>query len=91
MQLVGKSLHYSKSGILVAKRELSLTLKEASRLVGKNVFTEKKGKIGVISDIFGPVLSPYISVKLMKSSKTATPEKFVEKALYIGDKNASEA
>jgi rRNA processing protein Gar1 len=78
MQLFGKALHISKSGNLVVKG----TLAPQS---GTKVFTEDKKAIGKTQEVFGPVRSPYISIRLNKS---VDHEKLPGKQLYIwGGKN----
>ncbi len=47
--------------------------------IGDRVFDEALKPVGTISDIFGPVSSPYISVK----SGVMEPQKLVKHALYI--------
>ena len=46
--------------------------------IGEAVFTVEKKRVGVISDIFGPVAKPFISVRLMKSH-SLTLESFKDK------------
>jgi len=47
--------------------------------IGEKVVDEKLRTVGTVFDVFGPVSSPYISVKpLLK-----TPETLVNKPLYV--------
>ena len=48
---------------------------------GSPIFTKSGEKIGRISEIFGPVSKPYISVKSQKTLEEG-------EEVYIGEKNA---
>jgi len=56
--------------ILRAEREVK---------IGETVLDGKKKKMGVVFDFFGPVSSPFISVR----PTVENPEKYVGKPLYI--------
>jgi len=43
------------------------------------VFTEDEKKIGIISDVFGPIKKPYATIK---HSKSVDVEKMIGKVLY---------
>ncbi len=47
--------------------------------IGDQVFNETLKPIGIISDIFGPISSPYVSVK----TSIKDPQKLVKQALYV--------
>jgi len=47
--------------------------------IGETVVDEKLKPIGKISDVFGPVSSPYASVK----TRLREPEKLTNKMLYV--------
>jgi len=74
MQLFGKALHISKTGNLVVRGTL------APRR-GTQVFADKK-PIGTVQEVFGPIRSPYVSVKLRRGVKE---ESLPGKQLYIGE------
>lgn len=63
MQLLGNVKHVSKENLLIARCNSVLSLNLAVRMLKKPVFSERERKIGEISEIFGPVSSPYISIK----------------------------
>ena len=75
MLQLGKVLHLSKNRMLVLRCESGKPQKEKA-----SVFNEGNLKIGVISEIFGPVKKPYVTVKPQKSIDTA---KQVGETLYI--------
>lgn len=58
MEVLGEVLHFSKSGRIIAKIE-NYNLKIRSGLI---VIDEKNKKIGKISELIGPVISPYASI-----------------------------
>jgi RNA-binding protein len=60
----------SRNLILRAEREVK---------IGETVLDEKKKEMGVVFDFFGPVSSPFISVR----PTVDNPEKYVGKPLYI--------
>jgi len=60
----------SRNLILRAEREAK---------IGEPVHDRKKRKIGTVFDFFGPVSSPFISVRPVVEN----PEEFVGKPLYI--------
>ena len=56
--LIGNIKHQSKGN-----KNLIITLQADAR-IGQNVFDKNGKQIGKIFDIFGPVISPYASIKL---------------------------
>jgi rRNA processing protein Gar1 len=56
---LGLTLHISKSGLLTVKA------KNPPR-IGSTAFLRGIGPIGTVIDVFGPVASPYVSVKLRR-------------------------
>ena len=60
---LGKYLHISDLGNLIIKSPDKLPK------IGSAVVTEKMVHIGVVNDIFGPVRSPYVSVKLKEGAQ----------------------
>ena len=73
MVRLGRILHLSKSRSLIAKLESP----EPPKLNSK-VFDSKLRSIGVVQDVFGPVSSPYVSVK----PSIPEPRKYVGKVIY---------
>jgi|ETN01SMinimDraft_4_1059930.scaffolds.fasta_scaffold46318_2 rRNA processing protein Gar1 len=74
MQAIGTVLHDSKNHMLVLRCENSIPKKE-----NMLVFTEDEKKIGIISDVFGPIKKPYATIK---HSKSVDVEKMIGKVLY---------
>jgi rRNA processing protein Gar1 len=58
MELLGEVLHFSKSGRLIVK----LNKHNTSIRPGVNVSDNQEKKIGKISEIIGPIKSPYASI-----------------------------
>jgi rRNA processing protein Gar1 len=54
---LGFTLHISKSGLLTVKAT-------NTPRIGSTAFLRGTGPIGTVIDVFGPVASPYVSVKL---------------------------
>ena len=74
--LLGTAVHQSRGS-----NNLIIKLKTETRL-GQIVLDKSGKKIGAIFDIFGPVESPFASVKLENNVKF---EKIGGKALYLGN------
>lgn len=72
MHPIGQVLHISKDHMLVLVCEDGIPQKEHMA-----VFTEQEKRIGVVSDIFGPVKKPYATVR---------PEKGVNLKELVGKK-----
>ncbi len=60
MKRLGTVLHVSSHGYVVVKAELFPA-------TNSTVITKRMKKIGTVYDVFGPVKSPYVSVKPFKS------------------------
>ncbi|MEM3737368.1 MAG: Gar1/Naf1 family protein [Candidatus Bathyarchaeia archaeon] len=76
MERLGKVLHISPTtGNLIVKAKTVFQ-------VGVKVFDNKLREVGVIFDVLGPVVSPYVAIKPSHSS----PEKFVNQVLYLLEK-----
>ncbi|MGN6348955.1 MAG: H/ACA ribonucleoprotein complex subunit GAR1 [Candidatus Nitrosocosmicus sp.] len=58
MELLGKILHFSKSGRLIVK----IDRYNSSMKIGKNVTDEEGKRLGKITELLGPVISPYASI-----------------------------
>jgi RNA-binding protein len=72
LERLGKVLHITSSKSIIIKAE-----KHAR--IGDKVVDENLRRVGKIFDLFGPVSSPYISVK----AETDDPLCFVDKILYV--------
>ncbi|MGC9346316.1 MAG: H/ACA ribonucleoprotein complex subunit GAR1 [Candidatus Bathyarchaeales archaeon] len=72
MQRLGRVLHVSPSRNVIVKIE-------NIPKIGETVVDENLRPVGKISDIFGPVSSPYASVK----PTLREPEKLTNKMLYV--------
>lgn len=74
MKKIGEVFHVSpgSENRIIAKVDVLPKL-------GATVFDAKKKSIGVVLDIFGPVKSPYIEVKVEEGD----PQKIVNSPLYI--------
>jgi RNA-binding protein len=71
---VGTALHISRSsGNLIFKAENNAK-------IGDPVFNSGGKKVGLIFDIFGPVKTPFISVR----PRIKDPEKLVGEPLFLG-------
>lgn len=75
MRRLGKVLHVSSS------RSLILKTKDGEVIVGSKVLDAKLREVGRVYDMFGPVDSPYVSVKPTVSD----PSSLVGKVLYTAD------
>jgi len=73
LRRLGKILHASKSRSLIVKLE-----KPNPPKLGSKVFDEKLKEIGVVTDVFGPSASPYISIKPL----TGKIENYIGKVVY---------
>jgi rRNA processing protein Gar1 len=72
LRRLGKVLHLSPSGNAIVKVE-------NVPKIGENVVDEKIKHIGDVGDVFGPVSSPYVSVKI----RPYAPRKLKGKIVYI--------
>ena len=72
MQRVGYVLHMSSNKNIILKANMMPR-------IGDKVFNETLKPVGTISDIFGPVSSPYVSVK----TSVMEPQKLVKHVLYV--------
>lgn len=72
MQRVGYVLHISSNKSIILKAE------NIPR-IGDEVFNETLKPVGIISDLFGPVSSPYVSVK----TNITDPQRLVKHVLYV--------
>lgn len=81
MRKLGVVLHVSTRGDLILKRDRS---NSSLPRIDSIVVDKKLNKIGMIKDIFGPVDSPYISVKPYKKAINELRALVGEK-LYVKD------
>jgi rRNA processing protein Gar1 len=72
LQRVGYVLHMSSSKNLILRADIMPR-------IGDKVFNETLKPIGTISDIFGSVSSPFVSVK----PSVMEPQKLIKRALYV--------
>lgn len=76
MKTLGNSSHITNSGKLIVKSDKTPSL-------GAFVCTTNKTKIGRVSDIFGPVKTPYVSIKLFQSVNIKNLENILGEKVYI--------
>lgn len=67
MKFLGKTQHVSKSGLLTVKIE------NLPR-IGSQAFLRGRTNLGTVIDVFGPVSSPYASVKLRRGISENLPQ-----------------
>jgi len=72
LRRLGQVLHISSDGNLILRAE------EPSK-IGAKVIDGHKRRVGVVLDVFGPIDSPYISVK----PESADAEGLVGRSLFI--------
>lgn len=75
MRRLGKVLHVSGRGSIILRTEKTPPMGKDSRVLDK-----KAQDIGFISDVFGPVKTPYVSIK---PKKGVDPAKLVGQMLYL--------
>lgn len=71
MQRIGRALHISSNKNIILKAETPPKL-------GDKVIEENLKSVGTVFDIFGPVSSPYVSVK----TAVEEPHRFIGHILY---------
>ena len=74
LKRLGKILHLSKSRSLIVKLS-----SEPSAEVGSKVLNSRLRDVGIIQDIFGPVNSPYVSIR----PTVPDPSSLVGKIVYV--------
>lgn len=75
MRRLGKVLHVSSRGSIVLRTDKTPPIGKEAR-----VFDKKAQEVGFVIDVFGPVKSPYVSIRPKKS---LDPKKFVGQMLYL--------
>jgi len=79
LRRLGKILHLSRSRSLILKLEAGSLPRLRTR-----VFDSKLKQVGYVFDVFGPVSTPYVSVKPTVSD----PSAFVGRIIYASDEKA---
>lgn len=74
LKRLGKISHLSKSRSLVVK-----LASEPSIGVGSKVLDSKLREVGIVQDIFGPVTSPYVTIRPV----IPDPDHLVGKVVYV--------
>jgi len=79
MELVGEILHFSKSGRLIIRIDKYKTFIKP----GLNVCDDNEKKIGKISELIGPIHSPYASIIpfIQKRNKLTGTKVYIDKNL----------
>ena len=72
MQRIGPVLHISPSRNIVIKTE-------KTPKIGETVVDDNLKPVGKVVDVFGPVVSPYASIK----PSVRDPEKLMNRTLYM--------
>lgn len=80
MKVLGKTSHIANSGKLIV-------ITDKTPPAGAIVFDKNKTKIGKINDIFGPVKTPYVSIRLFKSTNIENLKNNFGEELYISPSN----
>ena len=80
MKNLGKYLHTTPQGLAIIKLENIAS-------IGTAVVDEKGRQIGQVADVFGPITSPYGSVKLLAGA--ASQLETAGSKLYIGESKRS--
>ena len=82
MQEAGKIINFSKNKTFIVKSASALDLRGAVKLLGKTLVTRNSKKVGRVNDIFGPLKSPYFSLKPFQNNS----KDLIGQHLYIGGK-----
>jgi RNA-binding protein len=76
LRKLGVILHISSHGYIILRAALFPK-------INSSVLTKRMKKIGKVHDVFGPVLSPYISVKPSKKMAPADLKELVGETVYV--------
>ena len=76
MRRLGKILHFSKSRSLIVKCDQAGFVK-----IGTKACDSKLKEIGKVQDLFGPIATPYVSIR----PTNPAPTKFVGRIAYALD------
>jgi len=74
LRRIGKVLHITKAGDIVVRSDSDFAPRIGDRVYGPDLL-----QVGVVSDVFGPVSSPYVAVRPLVDD----PENLVGKILYV--------
>lgn len=72
MQKIGRVIHVSRGKNVIIKAE-------KPPKIGAEVVDERLKPVGTVFDVFGPVASPYVSVK----PRVRSPRRLVHHVLYV--------
>ena len=78
MRRLGKVLHISKRGSIIIQTDKTPPVGRRSVVLDK-----KAQEVGIIIDVFGPVKTPYVSVR---PKRNTDPQKLVGQMLYLQKK-----
>ena len=76
MRRVGTVVHVSSHGYIILKAEFFPK-------IDSPVVTKRMKRIGTVQDVFGPVTSPYVSVKPLKHLTVANLRELRGEKVYI--------
>lgn len=77
-------LHVRGKGLHTTSRGLVVRADQAPRM-GQTALDSKGKRIGNVSDIFGPVKSPYVVIKPASGFSKVDLEKFIGSDIYMGE------
>jgi RNA-binding protein len=75
MRRLGKVLHVSARGAIILRTEKTPPIGRKARVLDK-----KAQEIGIVTDVFGPVKTPYVSIR---PNEGIDPSKLVGQILYL--------
>lgn len=75
MRRLGKVLHVSGRGSIILRTDKTPPIGKQARVLDK-----KAQEIGIVTDVFGPVKTPYIAVR---PKNNVDPTKLVGQMLYL--------
>lgn len=75
MRVLGKPSHISSQKHIIVRSKFSPS-------IGSRVLDESNSIVGEIIDVFGPVETPFVSIKPVKG---ASPSEIIKKTLFIKD------
>ena len=80
MRSVAKVLHLTPRGLVARGNQVPK--------IGQSVLDSSDKRIGNVSDIFGPVKSPYFTIKPASGVSRSDLEKLVGSDIYVGERHA---
>lgn len=72
MKNIGRIIHYTKYRVFVAESRRAISLNTP-------IYDDRKRKIGIVTDVIGPINKPYLVIKPLVDK----PEKYVGKDIYV--------